>query len=126
MATLDALEQADHLLDLASDSELGDALRVADDGVEKQINQRGYQAIILHSDYREMEKEQWPEIKAEIIIVDSYYVKPSYFSGLHQKTDFLVYIDDLNAFPYFVDLVIYLTFFLFYHFLNVVLQFPIL
>lgn len=46
-----------------------------------------------------------PEI-ADIIVVDSYNVSEDFFLGLRKLTKCLIYIDDLNAFPYPVDLLL--------------------
>ena len=81
---------------------------LADDSVSDLIRNRGYESFILHSAYdaMEAETENWPEIKPEMIIVDSYFVTPAYFRALRQKTEKLVYIDDLAAFPYPVDVLV--------------------
>lgn len=79
---------------------------LADACVEALVRERGYQAIVLQSDYTLMEDEKWPEIKAGMIIADSYYVTAKYLRLLKEKTDLLVYIDDLAAFPYPVDVLV--------------------
>ena len=78
---------------------------LADDGVEGLVKGRGYEAIVLHTDYTKMEEEVWPEIAAELIIVDSYYVTAKYLERLRQKSK-LVYIDDILSFPYPVDILV--------------------
>jgi len=44
--------------------------------------------------------------KINILIVDSYNVTNEYFSEIKEKVDKLVYIDDINAFDYNVDVLI--------------------
>lgn len=44
--------------------------------------------------------------KADAIIVDSYNVSCGFFNGLREMTDCLVYVDDLNLFPYPVDILV--------------------
>lgn len=80
---------------------------LADRQVEELIHRRGYEAVVLHSSFDDMESELglWPEIIPELIIVDSYFVTESYLKALHDKSK-LVYIDDLAAFPYPVDILI--------------------
>ena len=79
---------------------------LADDTVQSLVRSRGYKTVVLHSDYKRMEDEIWPQdIYADLIIVDSYYLfflreKMSTVGGK------LVYIDDVCAFPYPVDIVI--------------------
>ena len=89
---------------------------LADDGAEKLVINRGYNAIVLHSDYQVMEKELtlWDSqgvLSSEgedIIIVDSYFVSPFYLSSLGRRVGNgkLVYIDDLAAFPYPIDVLV--------------------
>lgn len=85
---------------------------VSDDRCSGFINDRGFQTIILNSDYSNMddEPEWWNINSASLIIIDSYFVTPSYLSVLHNKTKTtcskLVYIDDILAFPYSVDILV--------------------
>lgn len=44
--------------------------------------------------------------KADVIIVDSYNVSNSFFENLRELTNCLVYIDDLNFFPYSIDILV--------------------
>lgn len=80
---------------------------LADNSVKKLVNQRGYDAVILNSDYRIMDEEliAWPNNEIECIIVDSYYVTTGYLYAL-RKVAMVVYIDDLAAFSYPVDCLI--------------------
>lgn len=79
---------------------------VAENYLEKLIKQHGLSCVVLHADYRAMERELqwwgeqvWHE-PVEQIIVDSYFVTQYYLAELRRlcKT---VYIDDLmeNAYP---------------------------
>ncbi len=86
---------------------------LADDEVSFLIQERGYERIVLHSDYQSMESElqYWPSLEgADYIIVDSYYVTASYLRSLREKTRCvggkLVYIDDVCQFPYPVDILV--------------------
>ena len=75
---------------------------------EKIISDKGYETLIFNSDYRNLEEELdcWPGITFECILVDSYYVTPSFFRFLKARTDLLVYLDDLATFSYPVDVLI--------------------
>ena len=89
---------------------------IADDTVASLIQDRGYNTTVLRSQYDHMddELELWPiDLHADYLIVDSYYVTPSYFGSLRERlrTDAvenskLVYIDDVLRFPYPVDILI--------------------
>lgn len=89
---------------------------LADDSVEQLVINRNYKAIVLYSDYQVMETELplWdsqgvPSSEGEdIIIVDSYFVSPFYLLSLERRVGNgkLVYIDDLAAFPYPVDILV--------------------
>lgn len=85
---------------------------LADDGVAELIKDRGYEPIVLHTDYDDMEKELpvWEElsssIDADLIIVDSYFVTPSYLTWLKDNIGRVCYIDDVLSFPYPVDLLV--------------------
>lgn len=78
---------------------------LADNGVKSLVEERGYQTIILNSDYTDMGNEIWPELNPDLVIVDSYYITSAYLEYLHQKYK-LVYIDDLAAFSYPVDILV--------------------
>lgn len=84
---------------------------IADDGVSKLIRSRGYKAIVLNSGYQKLEDEEWPQdLQPDLIIVDSYYVTATYLSTLLEKMRSsggkLVYMDDVYAFPYPVDILV--------------------
>lgn len=80
---------------------------LSDEASAQIVTNRGYSTIILHSDYTSLDDELplWPEIRADFVIVDSYYVTESYLTSLKQKTC-LVYLDDLASFAYPVDVII--------------------
>lgn len=83
---------------------------LADDSVLHLIKTRGYEAFVLNSDYKDMASElpSWPtNIHPDAIIVDSYFVTPSYLTSLKQRNEAkIIYIDDLASFPYPVDVLI--------------------
>lgn len=87
---------------------------LADDQVLPLITKRGYETIVLHSDYKNMEAELplWESqgiILADFIIVDSYYATAGYLKSLKTrmvKNGKLVYLDDLALFPYPVDILV--------------------
>lgn len=86
---------------------------LADDGVESLVISRGYQVVILHSDYEHMETElplwESQSVKTtDYIIIDSYFVSDYYLCELKRKiiNGKLIYIDDLAAFPYSVDILV--------------------
>lgn len=75
------------------------------------IQNRGYETVVLCSDWRNME-EELPRLTAlirergiEHILVDSYQVTEKYLQGLKEYTR-VTYLDDLDAFYYPVDNVI--------------------
>ena len=80
---------------------------LADHHVEEQIHKSGYETIVLESSYNDMDSELslWPQISSEWIIVDSYYVTYTNLDILRNKSK-VVYLDDLAAFPYPVDILI--------------------
>ncbi len=83
---------------------------LADNSIERLITSRGYDAIILHTNYKRMESEldSWPELSSNAVIVDSYYVTPDYLNKLKRKIgkSKLIYIDDLATFAYPVDILV--------------------
>ena len=90
---------------------------LADDNPVKLISDRGFETRVLDSNYADMEGElpKWEGLPlldrnfdVKYLIVDSYYATESYFSGLRKLINnaVLVYMDDLAAFPYPVDVLI--------------------
>ena len=87
---------------------------LADEYALPLITERGYGAVVLYSDYNNMEAELplWEAqgiVLADLIIVDSYYVTADYLKSLKirvGKNGKLVYMDDLASFPYPVDILV--------------------
>ena len=82
---------------------------LSDDGPIKIISDRGYESVVLESDYRYPDDETayWPdEITPDILIVDSYFVTDHYMHELRKRSGLLVYVDDLSEHPYKVDTII--------------------
>ena len=85
---------------------------LADETVEELIKSRGYEQIVLHTNYSRMEDEieKWTELEdsidADLIIVDSYFVTISYLSFLRDNIGFTAYIDDVLSFPYATDILV--------------------
>ncbi len=77
---------------------------LADETVADLIKSRGYEPIILHTDYKAMDTEiqVWEElsssIDADLIIVDSYFVTADYLAWLKDNIGFTAYIDDVLSF----------------------------
>ncbi len=84
---------------------------IADDSMQKLISDRGYKTHILSADFKKMADNIEQTIAlinncdARCLIVDSYYVTAEYLSQLKEHIK-LVYIDDLAAFAYPVDVLI--------------------
>lgn len=88
---------------------------LADSTVSALIKERGYETIILHTDYRKMESELdvIKDYRCDLFIVDSYYVTNTYLGKLRKvlrkegdKNGKLVYIDDICSFPYPADILV--------------------
>ncbi len=85
---------------------------LADEGISDLIKSRGYEPIVLHTDYDAMDSEipVWeelvPSIDADLIIVDSYFVTPTYLTYLREEVGRTCYIDDVLSFPYPADLLV--------------------
>lgn len=86
----------------------------ADNHFQDVIQKRGYRCIVLHTEYHHMENEL-PVLRQILqthrprcILLDSYYVTPSYMAAIRQKAP-LIYIDDQNAFDYPADIVVNYT-----------------
>lgn len=83
----------------------------ADEYPMELCKSRGYDVIVLHTDWKDMESEL-PKLMEVIeangidaLFVDSYQVTPEYLSGL-QKSVKIIYLDDLDKFAYPVDRII--------------------
>lgn len=89
----------------------------ADEYPVETLKQRGYEPIVLHSDWRCME-EEIPQLlkfigecKIEKILVDSYQVTQDYLQALKEYVQ-VIYLDDVDAFSYPVDgLICYANYF---------------
>ena len=85
---------------------------LADDQTSDLIKDRGYEPIILHTDYRVMDSEieKWTELEdsidADLLIVDSYFVTEHYLSWLREEVGRVCYLDDVLSFPYPTDILI--------------------
>ena len=83
---------------------------LSDDAFQKMISDRGFKTISLGIDYQELSSDNTflefiNDKKPDFVIVDSYFVNNSFLSKV-RKLSRLVYIDDLGAFPYNVDILI--------------------
>lgn len=84
---------------------------VADEQALSLLKKRGYETIVLHTQWDDMESElpylieeiQSREIKS--ILIDSYQVTELYLQTLRTEV-YTAYIDDINAFLYPVDAII--------------------
>jgi UDP-2,4-diacetamido-2,4,6-trideoxy-beta-L-altropyranose hydrolase len=83
---------------------------IAEKDTEDIIKKRGFDVTVLSSDYTKMDEEigRWPQSEPpDAIFIDSYYVTQSYLASLKEKyKSTLVYIDDLQSFPYPVDILV--------------------
>ena len=83
----------------------------AKDSVVNMIERRGYKAFVLGTCYNDMESETGELLKilekekAEVLIVDSYFVTKKYFDVLKGRIK-TVYFDDVYSFAYNVDCLI--------------------
>lgn len=83
----------------------------ADDNAKQIIDKRGFDAIVLNSDWNDKEGEldqltsEIEQLAPDLLLIDSYQVTERYLTELHRKVK-TAYIDDLNAFDYPVDIVI--------------------
>ncbi len=83
----------------------------AGDSIPVMIERRGYKALILGTCYDEMDSETdellkiLDDEKADVLIVDSYFVTKDYFDILKGKIK-TVYFDDVYSFAYNVDCLI--------------------
>lgn len=83
----------------------------ADDKMKTLIEKRGYECIVLHTSFDNMEAEL-PALKelaafksASVVIIDSYYVTDSYFSLIGESKK-KVYIDDRTSDAFETDVLI--------------------
>lgn len=83
----------------------------ADESSNQIVSSNGFEAICLHSQWNNLDREIEPlislirEFKIDKLIIDSYYVTKEYFSQLMEHTK-VVYIDDLNLFQYPISMIV--------------------
>ena len=110
LSIADALSSTDPTI--ISSGKQGIKFLIADESVSDLIRTRGYEPIVLHTDYQDMdgETEAWkelsPSIDADLVIVDSYFVTNHYLSWLRYNIGMVCYVDDILAFPYTADVVV--------------------
>lgn len=84
---------------------------LADEAAAELVSDKGQNYLILHSDYRRMEAELpklcsvIEENSMECLLIDSYFVTSEYLEQVGKMVH-TVYMDDMNAFPYPVDVVV--------------------
>lgn len=96
------------IADAAADQGENTTFFLADEQAAALIRQKGYRAIVMHTQWNNMDSEL-PSLlkileteKADRLLIDSYQVTKSYLRALTSQTKTL-YIDDINAFIYPVD-----------------------
>lgn len=83
----------------------------ADYGCEEMILERGFQCHVLETAFDDMESElellhtAMNEQKVDRLLIDSYYVTEEYLKRLRERV-VTIYLDDVDSFPYPVDLLI--------------------
>ena len=99
------------IADALSSMEKSVTFILADDKALSLLKQRGYYAIVLHTDWNNMEGEL-PALRKVItenqidkMLIDSYQVTEKYLKELSRFVK-IVYMDDLNEFDYPVDAII--------------------
>lgn len=99
------------IADAAQKRGISSVFILADENAEQLINSRGYETVVLHTPWNQMEREIQTLISfltkwdARVLIVDSYYVTTGYLSAVSEVVK-TVYIDDLNVFNYSVNSII--------------------
>lgn len=84
---------------------------LADGEAVELVESRGFRAIVLGTDWKDMDSETdilirtVEELRIRTVLVDSYQVTEKYLSALRQHAR-SVYMDDINAFHYPVDALI--------------------
>ena len=84
---------------------------ISDDCFFEVLKSNNFRTLILNSDYSKMDAE-WSALKEilvkerpDTVIVDSYYVTLNYLQNIRKYTK-LIYIDDVMAFAYPVDILV--------------------
>lgn len=84
---------------------------VADESCEELIRERGFASVVLGTAFDDMEPELErlddiiEQYGIDRLLIDSYYVTCRYLEELRKKV-ITVYLDDIDSFPYPVDLLI--------------------
>lgn len=84
---------------------------LADEKPVEMIREKGFDFFVLNCEWNNWDNgvenliSLLSENKDASLLVDSYYVTPSFFEAVSKVAD-IHYIDDLNMFPYFVDTII--------------------
>lgn len=84
---------------------------LADNNCKKVVEQNGFSYVVLASLFDNLDSEIEQVINLvdkyniDIIVVDSYFVTPTYFKAIRKKAR-VVYIDDVLSFPYQVNMLI--------------------
>ena len=84
---------------------------VAEESPLSLIQERGYEALCLSSNWNCLEEEtglllqKLMEYEVSLLLVDSYFVTEMYLQALKKQVK-VAYLDDVNAFPYPVDMLI--------------------
>jgi len=84
---------------------------LADDTMKKFVEKRGFNTVVLGTQYTNMEdelpliREHISSIEPRIVVVDSYYATDTYFKALKAYAK-LAYIDDYEYKPYSVEYLI--------------------
>lgn len=93
------------IADAARDYGIESVFITADEGSQVVLESRGYENVVLHSSWNDLDKEisQLSELikqnQVNKLIVDSYYVTEKYLASLSKLTE-VTYIDDLHMFDY--------------------------
>lgn len=83
----------------------------ADDNSVELIKSYGYQIIILHSNWKNLDEEVQKLVelisqkKIECLLIDSYFISEDYLEKIRLCTK-IIYLDDINKFIYPVDILI--------------------
>lgn len=99
------------IADAFSEKGITPVFLVADDSGTMVLEQRGYRAVALGTDYTRMEdelvilQERFAEKKKRFFLVDSYYVTKAYTKGL-RKLGMVYYMDDVEKMGLDIDGVI--------------------
>lgn len=98
------------IADACTDRGLWPVFVMADEGAVETVEKRGFPCVVLHSDYRDMEREM-PALSGSLqadtpLVLDSYFLTPGYVKALRERGFRLAWMDDLGKEDYPVDLLI--------------------